>query len=141
MRGEIRLANCARALDRGHYLFICTNMQINDAITILGALAQDTRMRVFRLLVRHGKEGLPAGRIATELGVNGTTLSRHLAQMEAVGLVRSRRDARQVIYRPDFTVMQALMGYLMEDCCAGEVNLPARSGEGEGGTGRPCCDN
>jgi DNA-binding transcriptional ArsR family regulator len=116
-------------------------MQINEAISILSALAQDTRMRVFRLLVRFGQDGLPAGRIADELKVNATTLSRHLAQMEAVGLVTSRRDARQMIYRPDFSVMQGLMGYLMEDCCAGEVQLPAGAGEGEGGASRACCDN
>lgn len=98
-------------------------------------------MRVFRLLVRFGQDGLPAGRIAGELGVNATTLSRHLAQMEAVGLVTSRRDARQVIYRPDFGVMQGLMGYLMEDCCAGEVQLPVSAGESEGLEARTCCDN
>jgi ArsR family transcriptional regulator len=114
-------------------------MQMNEATSILSALAQDTRMRVFRLLVRFGQDGLPAGRIADELKVNATTLSRHLAQMEAVGLVTSRRDARQVIYRPDFAVMQGLMGYLMEDCCAGEVRLPVRD-EKLNQENRTCCD-
>lgn len=114
-------------------------MQINDAISILSALAQDTRMRAFRLLVRFGDEGLPAGRIATELDVNSTTLSRHLAQMEAVGLLTSRRDARQVIYRPDFDVMRSLMAYMMEDCCAGELGLPSK-GEELNQENRTCCD-
>nr|WP_262689439.1 metalloregulator ArsR/SmtB family transcription factor [Kordiimonas aestuarii] len=123
-------------------------MKTNDAISVLSALAQDTRMRVFRLLVKFGSNGLPAGKIAETLSVNGTTLSRHLAQMEQVGLLTSRRDARQVIYAPNFAamqdlmafLMQDLMAFLMEDCCAGELQLAQPHTQQEH-AGRSCCDS
>ncbi len=95
-------------------------MKIEDVIITLKALSQETRLEVMRLLVRHGSEGLSAGSIADSLIVNQTTLSRHLAQMEAAGLVSRERQAQQIIYRVNFSMMQALMGYLMEDCCAGD---------------------
>ncbi|WP_417451913.1 ArsR/SmtB family transcription factor [Kordiimonas sp.] len=122
-------------------------MKINEAILVLGALAQDTRMRVFRLLVQHGRDGLPAGRIADSLAVNGTTLSRHLAQMEQVGLLMSRREARLVIYTPNFAAMDELMAFLLADCCAQET--PAHGGDKDEVVGRgsdaqnaaPCCDS
>ena len=82
-------------------------------------------MRVFRLLVRHGCSGLPAGQIATELAVNGTTLSRHLAVMEQAGLVKRSRKAQQLIYSVDFATTRDLFKYLMEDCCAGDPRVLA----------------
>ncbi len=95
-------------------------------------------MRVFRLLVRHGNTGLPAGQIAQELGVNATTLSRHLALMEGAGLVGSERQMRSIIYRVDFGAARSLMSFLMEDCCAGD---PRITGEAQPDTaGSPCCD-
>lgn len=113
-------------------------MKINEAISALGALAQDTRMRVFRLLVRHGNTGLPAGRIAEELGVNATTLSRHLAQMESAGLVGSERQMRSIIYRVDFEAARALMSFLMEDCCASDPRITGKARSEAAGPS--CCD-
>ncbi len=93
-------------------------------------------MRVFRLLVRHGSTGLPAGKVAEELGVNATTLSRHLSQMEGAGLITSERQMRSIIYRVDFGAAQALMNFLMEDCCAGD---PRITGDRQEAVGASCC--
>lgn len=93
-------------------------MQIKNAINALKALSQETRLEVLRLLVRYGNTGLPAGKIAENLKANQTTLSRHLAQMESVGLISRERQAQQIIYRANFKSMQDLIGFLMEDCCA-----------------------
>ena len=92
-------------------------MEMIAAIAALGALAQESRLRVFRLLIRHGEEGLAAGRIATEVGVPHNTLSTHLAILQNAGLVTSRRESRSIIYRIDFDGMRGLMAYLLEDCC------------------------
>ena len=99
-------------------------MQIKNVIQTLKALSQETRLQVLRLLVRYGSTGLPAGKIAESLDANPTTLSRHLAQMEAVGLVSRERQSQQIIYRANFQSMQELVGFLMEDCCAMEGQNP-----------------
>jgi len=98
-------------------------MQINTAISTLKALAQDSRMKVFRLLVRCGAAGLPAGKIAQKLSMNQTTLSRHLAMMQQVGLVSRQRHAQQIIYKVEFETARVLFRYLMEDCCAGDAGM------------------
>ncbi len=98
-------------------------MQIDTAISTLKALAQESRMNVFRLLVRHGSSGMPAGKIAERLTLNQTTLSRHLTMMEQVGLVTRERRAQQIIYKVKFETAQALVKYLMEDCCAGDARV------------------
>lgn len=77
-------------------------------------------MQVFRLLVKAGCNGMPAGRIALVLDVNQTTLSRHLATLEQAGLLLKERQAQQIIYRVDFEAIKGLIGFLMEDCCAGD---------------------
>jgi ArsR family transcriptional regulator, arsenate/arsenite/antimonite-responsive transcriptional repressor len=89
----------------------------SEAVGALGALAQESRLAVFRLLVQRGPRGLPAGQIAERLGLPGPTLSFHLAQLGRAGLVRSRREGRSIIYVPDYAGMQALMGYLTDNCC------------------------
>lgn len=98
-------------------------MQIKTAIDALKALSQDTRMRVFRLLVQAGCSGMPAGRIALALDVNQTTLSRHLAMLEQAGLLMKERSGQQIIYRVDFSAIRGLIGFLMEDCCAGDSRV------------------
>lgn len=105
-------------------------MKINETISQLSALAQETRLEVFRVLVRAGNAGLPAGRIAEAVGANATTLSRHLAQMETAGLLAKERQARHIIYRVDFEAVRGLFTFLMEDCCAGDprVNPDAKAG-------------
>ena len=92
-------------------------MQISFAIDALSALAQRTRLEAFRLLVRHGPEGLPVSAIAERLGVNMSTLSRHLAALERAGLVTARRERRCICYAADYGGARRLMSFLMEDCC------------------------
>ena len=89
------------------------------AITALGALAQEHRLKLFRLLVQAGGNGMPAGAIAEALEVPNSSLSFHLAQLARAGLVRQRREHRSLIYSADYAAMNRLIGYLMENCCAG----------------------
>jgi len=95
------------------------------AVTALGALAQETRLRIFRLLVEAGPSGIAAGAISEALDVAPPTLSFHLAQMKHAGLVESRRDSRSLIYAADFARMNALVGYLTENCCRGDADACA----------------
>lgn len=101
------------------YVYIIRHMDIKTAIKVLAALAQDGRLAVFRLLVRAGAGGMPAGGIARTLEVPHNTLSAQLNILANAGLVRSRRDGRSIIYSAEFGAMQALLGFLMEDCCQG----------------------
>jgi DNA-binding transcriptional ArsR family regulator len=91
-----------------------------DAVGALGALAQETRLAIFRLLVQAGPEGLPAGAIAERLGVAPPTLSFHLSQLSNAGLVTSVRQSRSIVYAPDFDAMRGLVGFLTENCCGGD---------------------
>ena len=102
-------------------------MKIGQAVGALGALAQETRLAIFRLLVRAGPAGLPAGKIAGALGVPPATLSFHLAQLAHAGLARSHQDGRFVIYAADFQAMSGLLEYLTEDCRGGTLrcSIPA----------------
>lgn len=84
----------------------------------LASLAQPSRLAVFRLLVRRGPQGLPAGEIATRLKIAPATLSFHLKALAQAGLLRSRQEGRFVHYAPDFKAMRALVDYLTENCCA-----------------------
>ena len=89
------------------------------AIQSLAALAQETRLDIFRLLVRAGAAGLAAGDIGCALGVPSATLSFHLKELKIAGVVRCRRESRSLIYSPDFGVMRELLGFLTENCCQG----------------------
>jgi ArsR family transcriptional regulator len=97
-------------------------METKAAVGALGALSQETRLAIFRLLVRAGPAGVPAGKVAAELDVPPATLSFHLTQLARVGLVRSRQQGRFVIYTADFAAMTALLAYLTEDCCGGTIS-------------------
>ncbi|HYE28531.1 MAG TPA: metalloregulator ArsR/SmtB family transcription factor [Allosphingosinicella sp.] len=90
-----------------------------SAILALGALAQEHRLALFRLLVQAGEAGMAAGAIAEALGVPNSSLSFHLAQLSRAGLIRQQRQHRSIIYRADYVTMNALIGYLMENCCGG----------------------
>lgn len=94
-------------------------MEKQDVLAALAALAQETRLDLFRLLVRSGPEGLPAGAIADSLGVPSATLSFHLKELKNAGVVGCRREGRSLIYSPDFAAMNALLAFLTENCCAG----------------------
>ena len=106
-------------------------MEERQATQALGALAQPTRLAVFRLLVREGPAGLPAGDVAAQLGVQPATLSFHLAQLERAGLLVSRRHSRQIIYTADFAAMRGLVGFLLDDCCHGRPEICAGLGDRE----------
>jgi ArsR family transcriptional regulator len=95
-------------------------METTQAIKALGALAQETRLAIFRMLVQAGPEGLPAGEIAGRLGLAAPAASFHLTQLSHAGLARSRSQGRFVIYSADFEQMTALVGFLTENCCGGE---------------------
>ena len=92
-------------------------MEAMKAVAALAALAQETRLNVFRLLVRAGPGGLTAGAISQRLNVPGTTMSFHLKELRNARVVRCRRQARSLIYSPDFAVMNALLEFLTEHCC------------------------
>ena len=94
-------------------------MKPASAIEALAALAQEHRLALFRLLVRAGDNGMAAGAIAENLGVPNSSLSFHLAQLRKAGLILQERRHRSLIYRANYPAMNALVGYLMENCCAG----------------------
>ena len=110
-------------------------MKKPDALAALAALAQDNRLDVFRLLVEAGRNGMPAGAVADALKLAPNTLTFHFDRLREAGLVTVRRDGRSMIYAAQFETMNALLGYLTENCCLGAqdacapaaVCAPARS--------------
>lgn len=95
-------------------------MEKTSAISALAALAQDTRLDVFRLLVQAGADGMPAGQIGERLGLPSATLSFHLNQLRYAGLVTFRRESRSLIYAAEYDTMNGLLAYLTENCCQGD---------------------
>ena len=102
-------------------------METTSAIDMLQSLAQDTRLCVFRCLVRAGMQGLSAGDIGASVGAPASTLSFHLNHMTQAELLARRRDGRTLWYSVRFEKMAELMAYLMEDCCQGQLNLEPRA--------------
>ena len=98
-------------------------MESDAAILAFAALAQPTRLDVFRLLVRHEPDGMAAGDIARQLDVPQNTMSAHLATLSRAGLVTSERQSRSIIYRADLDRLQALVLFLLKDCCGGRADL------------------
>lgn len=94
-------------------------METQTVVTALAALAQASRLSVFRLLVQVGPAGLPAGQIAELTGIPASSLSFHLKELSHAGLTESRQDGRFVIYTARFETMNALLGYLTDNCCGG----------------------
>ena len=97
-------------------------MQTKHAVDVLGALAHEYRLDIYRLLVERGPDGLPAGAIGEAVGLAPSSLTFHLQNLHRAGLIVQRRESRSLIYSVDFDVMNDLVGYLTENCCA-------RSGE------------
>ena len=91
-------------------------------IAALSALAQESRLDIYRLLVQAGVEGLPAGQIGEQLDLPSPTLSFHLAQLKHAGLVTHRRDGRSIIYAANYPAMNGLLAYLTENCCQGQAS-------------------
>ena len=111
------------------YFIIRGNMESDAAIDALGALAHPGRLAVFRLLVKAGGQGLPAGEVARLLETPANTMSTQLAILARAGLVRHRRESRSIIYTADYGQITALLGFLMEDCCQGRPEICAPLGE------------
>lgn len=99
-------------------------MKNQDVVGALSALAQDSRLAVYRLLVEHGPDGLVVGEIGEKLGIPGPTLSFHLKELSQAGLVTARKESRFVNYAANFERMNALVAYLTENCCGAAVACP-----------------
>ena len=108
-------------------------MEEQEVVKALGALAQASRLRVFRTLVVAGPLGLTPGALGEELGVAATTLSFHLKELVHAGLVSQQRDGRNLIYRAAYDRMNGLLGYLTAHCCQGEACLVTSAGT------KACC--
>jgi ArsR family transcriptional regulator, arsenate/arsenite/antimonite-responsive transcriptional repressor len=102
-------------------------MDEKQAVGMFGALSQETRLRIIRMLVVAGPTGMAAGSIAEAAGVSASNVSFHLKELERAGLVAATRESRSIIYTADFEQMSGLIRFLMEDCCAGrpEICAPA----------------
>jgi ArsR family transcriptional regulator len=102
-------------------------MDERQALDAFAAISQETRLRIVRLLVRAGPDGLAAGTIGAAVGVSSSNASFHLAHLERAGLIQARREARSIIYHPCYPALTGLIRFLMEDCCQGrpEVCAPA----------------
>jgi len=108
-------------------------MEERQALSAFGALSQETRLRIMRMLVVAGPDGMAAGAIAETAEVSASNVSFHLKEMERAGLVAARRDARSIIYSAEFDGLSGLIRFLMHDCCSGrpEICVPALEA--------PCC--
>lgn len=106
-------------------------MDIQEALIAFSALSQETRLRVFRLLVEYGQEGAPAGALREALDIPHNTLSFHLTHMSHAKLVLSRRNGRSIIYRANFEFFTNLIRFMVEDCCSSEM-ASIRAGKKKG---------
>lgn len=95
-------------------------MELQEALIVFDALSQETRLQAFRLLVRAGEAGMPAGALSRELGIAHNTLSFHLSHLSNAGVVSSRKQGRSVIYSANFGTMNGLISFLVKDCCSGD---------------------
>ena len=98
-------------------------MDRKQAIEVLGALSQETRLDVFKLLVRLAPDGLPAGEIGDRLNIVQNTMSAHLRILAHSGLVHSRREGRTISYAADYAAVRDFLAFLMQDCCQGEPEI------------------
>lgn len=96
-------------------------MKREEVIAALGALAQESRLDIFRMLVQKGTDGLPAGDIGRKLGLPAPTLSFHLGQLRHAGLLSAHRHSRSIAYAADYRTMNALLKFLTENCCSGNL--------------------
>jgi DNA-binding transcriptional ArsR family regulator len=103
-------------------------MEEKQALSAFAALAHETRLAVFRLLVRQGPAGMPAGDVAQRLGIPPATLSFHLKELERAGLIQATRRHRQILYATDYAGTRELLDFLMRDCCQGHPEICGTAG-------------
>lgn len=103
-----------------YYFHNIGNMNQTDIIKQLAALAQETRLSVFRLLVSQGEAGLTPGKISEQLDLAPATLSFHLKELASAGLIHARQESRFIYYSANYAAMNGLIGYLTENCCQGQ---------------------
>jgi len=96
-------------------------MDIKSASTVFAAMAQETRLTAYRLLVQAGPDGLSAGALSEELGIPHNTLSFHLSHLSHAGIIRSHKQGRSVIYSANFEAIRELIGFMVKDCCSADV--------------------
>lgn len=118
-RGRVsgRASSCAR-LDFAILFYIVGIMKSTDVVASLAALAQESRLALFRLLVKRGPEGHTPTELSEKLEVPAPTLSFHLKELQRAGLIDARRDGRYLFYSPNFSHMKQLLGFLTHNCCA-----------------------
>lgn len=95
-------------------------MDNHNAVKLLSSIAQEARLAIFRLLVQVGKDGLAAGSISEQLGIPNSTLSFHLKELNFAGLINAKQDGRYIYYTANYGMMNELLSYLTENCCAGQ---------------------
>jgi DNA-binding transcriptional ArsR family regulator len=110
---------------RHNYFHIIGNMKNEDAIAVLLALGQESRLNIFRLIVQRGSEGLKPSEIVEQLGIPNATLSFHLKELSRAGLLLVERQGRHLIYRPNALAVQELSSFLLDNCCGGKPCLPS----------------
>src|ERR1700719_3180715 len=103
-------------------------MDIASTLDALGALSQETRLKIFRLLVRHAPKGLPAGEIAQRLHLPGPTLSFHLNVLAAADLVQHHKNGRSISYSHNVDCVDCVVGFLLETCCGGQIDCSSSTG-------------
>lgn len=111
-------ANFSTGLTFGQYFDNIGNMKTKRAVSALSALAQESRLDIFRLLVRKGQDGMAAGELSDHFAMPPATMSFHLKELSNAGLIVSRRESRSIIYSANYAHMQQLIGFLLENCCA-----------------------
>jgi DNA-binding transcriptional ArsR family regulator len=120
-----------RAIDLIQNVYYSRHMDMKDAILLFDALSQETRLSAFRLLVKAGQHGLPAGELSEKLGTPHNTLSFHLSHLSNAGIIRSRREGRSIIYSANYEVMHDLISFMVKDCCSDDfasIHEDKRSG-------------
>jgi DNA-binding transcriptional ArsR family regulator len=109
------------------YFHYSGNMEMYEATEAFSSLSQETRLRVFRLLIEYGRDGLLAGKIAEQLKIPDNTLSFHLSHMSRAGLVKSQKDGRSISYFANTDLIEDLIGFLQANCCARETKSKSRN--------------
>lgn len=119
-----RLPSSRARVDRRVYFYHSRNVDTNTAVQSLAALAQDSRLELFRHLVQAGPEGVAAGELAERLGIPASTLSFHMKTLSRAGLIDARHESRFIYYSANFDAMNALLAFLSDNCCGGRSCAP-----------------